>query len=829
MNRSTPSGLPRALSPAELCGGCDPSRFQFETTDELEDLTEFIGQARAAGAVRFGIGMRREGYNLYVLGPPGAGKRTLVQEFLARRAKDEGRPSDWCYVHNFEQPHKPRALRLPPGRGVRLRNDMRQLVEELHVAIPAAFESEEYRTRAQQIEAEYAEREATALEKLGEEAAREGVVLLRTPAGFSFAPTKGGEVIAPEEYERLPAEEKKRIEEVVGRLHEKLATIVHQSRQWHKERRERIRQLNSEVAMFAVGHLTQELKERYHDLPEVQDYIDAVQSNVVETMDEFRKPEERPSPTLGMPVVETPSLRRFEVNVLVDHSEQDGAPLVVEDHPTYQNLAGRVEHIAHMGALVTDFTLIKPGALHRANGGYLLLDAYKLLAQPFAWEGLKRALSTREIRIESLGQMYSLVSTVSLEPQPIPLDVKVALIGPRFLYYLLQAYDPDFGELFKVAADFEDDLPRTPENELLYARLVGTIARREQMLPFDRGAVARVIEHSARLAGDREKLSAHVQSLKDLLAEADFLAREVGCKAVSADDVRNALENQIKRVDRLKQRVYEEILRGVLLIDTSGARIGQVNGLSVASLGNFSFAWPTRITATTRLGEGEVIDIQREIELGGAIHSKGVLTLSSFLAARFAANQPLSLSASITFEQTYSEVEGDSASLAELCALLSSLAGAPIRQCLAVTGSVDQHGRVQAIGAVNEKIEGFFDICRERGLTGDQGVLIPACNVKHLMLRRDVVEAAAAGKFHVYPVDTVDEAIELLTGIAAGMPDEKGELPHDSINYRVALRLMELSQLRRMYSAPVKERREQAGARRTPRRGRTGDANDRMG
>ena len=367
MNRPAPSAIFQALSPELLCGYCHPSRFPFETTDELEALDEFVGQARAAGAVRFGIGIRRDGYNLYVLGPPGAGKRTLVQEFLARRAKGEGRPSDWCYVHDFEQPHKPRALRLPPGRGVRLRNDMRQLVDELRVAIPAAFESEEYRARAQQIEAEYAEREATALEKLGEEAAREGTVLLRTPVGFSFAPTKEREVIAPEEYERLPAEEKKRIEEVVGRLHEKLAAIVHQSQQWRKERRERIRQLNGEVVMFAVGHLTKELKERYGDLPEVQRYIDAVQSNVVETMDEFRKPEERPPAVLGAQVVETPSFRRFEVNVLVDHAEQDGAPLVFEDHPTYQNLAGRVEHIAHMGALVTDFTLIKPGALHRAT------------------------------------------------------------------------------------------------------------------------------------------------------------------------------------------------------------------------------------------------------------------------------------------------------------------------------------------------------------------------------------------------------------------------------------------------------------------------------
>jgi lon-related putative ATP-dependent protease len=438
--------------------------------------------------------------------------------------------------------------------------------------------------------------------------------------------------------------------------------------------------------------------------------------------------------------------------------------------------------------------LIKPGALHQANDGYLLLDTFKLLTQPFSWEGLKRALSTREIRIESLGQAYSLVSTVSLEPEPIPLDAKVILSGNRMLYYLLAQYDPEFGELFKVAADFEDEVERNADNDLLYARLVGTLARREKLRPFDRGAVARVIEHSARRAEDAQKLSTHVESLADLVREADYWAAQDKREEVARADVEHAIAAQIRRSDRLRERSHEAILRDILHIDTEGERVGQVNGLSVFQLGDFSFAQPSRITANTRLGEGELLDIQREVKLGGSIHSKGVLILSSFLASRYAAEQPLSLSASLVFEQTYGQVEGDSASVAELCALLSSLANAPIRQSLAVTGSVDQFGRVQAIGAVNEKIEGYFDICSRRGLTGSQGVLIPAANVTHLMLRQDVVDAAAAGQFHIYAVETVDDALELLTGIAVGAPDAEG-----SLSQRVAQRLKHLAELRRKY------------------------------
>ena len=782
------------LSPDHLYRACDTDLFTFTTTAELDDLAEGIGQMRAIDAAHFGIGMRHAGYNLYVMGQPGSGKRTLIQQLLDQRVGEEAKPADWCYVHNFSQPHKPRAIQLPAGMGARLHADMQQLVAEFQAMIPAVFEGEEYQRRLNQIDEEYGERQTHAFGEVGDEANKQGVVLLRTPNGFSFAPAKQDEVMSPDDYDKLPPEEKTRIEQAIAGLQEQLEKVIRQVHQWRRERIERVRKLKEEVVLFAVGQRIDDLRRDYADFPAVCSYLNEVQQNVIESMDEFRHPKEGMS-ALAALTSELPNFSRFLVNLFVSRNASDGAPVVYEDHPTYQNLIGRVEHVSQLGALVTNFLLIKPGALHQANGGYLLLDAFKLLSQPFSWEGLKRALSTHEIRIESLGQMYSLVSTVSLEPEPIPLDAKVILLGNRMLYYLLAQYDPDFGELFKVAADFEDEVERSADNDLLYARLIATLVRRDKLQPFDRGAVARLIEHSARRAEDAEKLSTHMESLADLVREANYWAQQAQREVVERADVDHAIEAQIRRADRLRERSHEAILRGILHIDTEGEWVGQVNGLSVFQLGDFSFAQPSRITANTRLGEGELIDIQREVKLGGAIHSKGVLILASFLASRYAAEQPLSLSASLVFEQTYGQVEGDSASVAELCALLSSLANAPIRQSLAATGSVDQFGRVQAIGAVNEKIEGYYDICSKRGLTGQQGVLIPASNVAHLMLRRNVVEAAAAGRFHIYAVETVDEALELLTGIPVGAPDIEG-----SLDQRVAQRLKHLAELRRRFA-----------------------------
>ena len=785
---------PLPLQPQQLHHSCDPEQFGFQTTADLEDLTEIIGQMRAMDAVRFGAGIRHDGYNLFVLGPSGMGKHSMVQQFLEKKAGGEHGPDDWCYLNNFAQPHKPQALRLPSGRGEELRLAMEQLVDYLRSAIPALFEGDEYHAKAAAIQEEFSKRQEQVFKELGEDADKQEIVLLRTPDGFAFAPTRNHEVIPPDEYEKLPDEEKKRVEAAIAGLQERLEKILRQMPQWRRERHERVKQINRETTLSAVEHSMDELRQAYAGLPEVLKYFDLVQQDMVDNVDDFRKQEE--SSTVGdMTIVTHQSFHRYRVNVLVTNGKKPGAPIVSEDNPTYSNLVGRVEHISQFGALVTDFTLIKPGALHRANGGYLLLDIRKVLVQPFAWEALKRALQSREIHIESLGQMYSLVSTVSLEPEPIPLDTKVVLFGDRLFYYLLHEYDPEFGELFKAAADFEERIERNADTHLLYARLISTLTRKEALLPFDRSAVARVIEHSARLAGDAERLSTHMRSVADLLREADYWAREAGQAVVQAADVQRAIDTQIRRQDRLRDRLYEAILRDTLMIATQGEVTGQINGLSVIELGNFAFAQPTRITATTRLGEGELVNIEREVKLSGAIHSKGVLILSSFLAARYARNQPLALSASLVFEQSYGLVEGDSASLAELCALLSNLANAPIRQSLAVTGSVNQFGQAQAIGAVNEKIEGFFDICAARGLNGEQGVLIPAANVKHLMLRRDVVAAAEAGQFRIYAVENVDQAIATLTGLPAGEADAKGEYPEGSVNRRVAARLAELTEI----------------------------------
>jgi len=793
------------LPAQQLRQRCDPSQFEFETTAELEDLNEIVGQERAVDAILFGIGIRRKGYNLFALGPSGTGKRTTTSQFLDQQASAEPIPSDWCYVNNFEQSYKPRALRLPPGQGTVLRKDMEQLIEELRTAIPAAFESEDYRTRKQAAEEEFKEQQEKAFTAIQQQAKEHSIALLRTPVGLAFAPLREGEVINPDEFQKLPEEERKRFEEHISQLQEQLQETVHQVRQWERKAREQVKELDRQVTMFAVGHRIDELREKHAELPDVVDYLNAVQQDVVENVDEFRKSEETPQ-IMGVPLPRSlagpPLFRRYQVNVLVDHSQSKGAPVIYEDHPTYNNLIGRIEHLAQMGALMTDFNLIKPGALHRANGGYLILDARQLLLQPYAWDGLKRALRSRELNIEPLGQVLSLVSTVSLKPEPIPLDIKVVMVGERLLYYLLCQFDPDFGELFKVEADFNEEMARTSENNLLYARLIGTMARNEKLRPFNPGAVAQVIERSARVAGDAKKLSVHLLSIADLLREADYWAGVAGNGVVTAADVQRAIDAQIHRADRLRERMREQIQRGTILIDTSGERVGQVNGLSVLTLGHFAFGQPSRITARVRLGKGEVIDIEREVELGGPIHSKGVLILSSFLGARYAAERPLSLSASLVFEQSYGGVEGDSASMAELCALLSALAKVPIKQSWAMTGSVNQHGEAQPIGGVNEKIEGFFDVCQARGLTGEQGVIIPASNVQHLMLRQDVVEAVESGQFHVYPVRTVDQAIELLTGVPAGERDEEGNFPEASVNQRVEARLIELAEKQRAFSAP---------------------------
>ncbi len=780
------------LTPEQLYTHCDVSQFNFSTTKELADTGVIIGQERALGAIHVGLGLAQQGFNVFALGPAGSGKSTAVREILQREAEMQPTPEDWCYVNNFDNPAKPHAISLPAGEGKRFAAEVERLIEELSVAVPATFEGEEYRLRAEEIEEKAKFRELHALDDLRRQAKQAHINLVETPTSYAFAPLSedNGE-LSPEQFAKLAEPEQRTIQENIARLHQQLHKLLRQFPFWRKEAKEKLKNLNREFAAYAVGHHVEKLKDQYFRLPAAEAYLEQAEQDMIRHIEDFFPKSEQGAGLFG-PIGQASPLQRYRINLLVDHSGSRNAPVIEENLPNHANLIGRIEHQAWMGALLTDFTMIRPGALHLANGGYLVLDARKLLMQPYAWESLKRAMQTLEIRIESLERNLGLISTTSLEPEPIPLRVKIILVGDRLLYYLLGFYDDEFRDLFKISADFDDSMPRDDNSNAIYARVIATLARKEGLRPLNKGGVARVIEHSARLAEDAERLSTNLRQLGDLLKEADYWASQAQRQHIDKDDVQQAINNQIHRADRVRQRIYDAIRRGTLFIDVSGEAIGQINALSVISLGDFAFGQPSRVTATARLGNGKIVDIERETELGGPIHSKGVLILSSFISSRYARLSRFSMSASIVFEQSYGRVEGDSASLAELCAVLSALAEVPIKQSLAVTGSVNQLGRVQPIGGANEKIEGFFDICHSLGLRG-QGVVIPAANVKDLMLRRDVVEAAGRGEFSVYAVETVDQALELLTGLPAGSRDGAGLFPEGSVNALVEKRLKEMS------------------------------------
>jgi lon-related putative ATP-dependent protease len=766
-----------------------------------------VGQDRASSALRFGIGIRRHGYNLFAVGPPGVGKKTLLRQFLGKHALRDEVPSDWCYIHDFSDPQRPRALRLPPGMGIRLSRDMDGAVVDLGIAMRSAFESEEHRTRKKQLIDQFKEKQQRALADISERASKRNVAVVETPTGILLAPIKDGATIDVPTFHTLPQEEQERFQAEMTRVGGELQELLRRFHDWGREHNEALKALDRDMASAAARQVFEGLRERYAGFPAVVEHLEHVERDAVDNAEQFlggsnQSVESALRRALQREPTDDPSFRRYRVNVLVDRSEQSGSPVVYEDNPTHANLIGSIEHETQFGALITNFMLIKAGALHRAIGGYLILDALKLVQHPSVWEALKRAIRSESIKIESLGQALGLVSTVSLDPTPIPLgETKIVLCGERVLYYLLSALDPDFLELFKVLVDFEDTMDRGPEDQAVYAQLIGSIVDKEALRPFHRGAVARVIEHASRAAGDADKLSIEMRGIADLLRETDYWAGEAGRDVATAEDVQQALEAQRIRSGRVRDRLLEAVRREDILVSTTGDSVGQINGLSVLRLGEHRFGHPTRITARVRLGGGEVVDIEREVELGGPIHSKGVMILSGYLGARYATGIPLSLSATLVFEQSYSGVEGDSASLAELCALLSALADAPLRQSLAVTGSINQQGQVQSIGGVNEKIEGFFDVCKEGGLTGEQGVLIPRTNVKNLMLRTDVVEAVEAGQFHVHSVETVDDAIELLTGTAAGIRDEAGQFADGSINQRVEARLTSFAENTRAFLA----------------------------
>ena len=794
-----PVATPQTLTADELYWRCDEADIPFDSTEELEPLAQHLGQDRAADALRFGLDIQHAGFNIFVLGNTGVGKRELLETLLHEgEVPAHTAPADWCYVNNFDAPDKPIVLQLPAGAGSKLRSDMSGAVEELLAIVPATFQSEEYQSRVQEMGESYQEREKQAFQSLSEQAAKDNIAMIQTPSGYTLAPMKDGQVITPQDFEALPEDDRDATLKIIEKLKDELKSIVRQLPGYKKESREQFRKINREFSQMAIDPVFADLKKTYAGYESVLKYIEAVHANVLDEAESFAQSRDESAIPVNLHdlVREYP---QYSVNVLVDNGQLSGAPIIYEDNPSFANLLGRSEHIAEMGTLVTDFTLIKPGALHRANGGYLILEADKVLTSPYAWIALKRALRSRELKIQSLDQIFSFVSTVQLEPEAIPLDVKVVLTGDRYIYYLLQAYDPEFTTLFKVAADMSEDLDRNGGNSLLFARMIRALQQQLGLLPLDQGAVARIIEQAARQMGDGARLSLHRGRLEDLLAESDYIARKDKAGRISATHVAAALDAAQHRMDQFREKSHEGILRDILLVDTTGTAIGQVNGLSVYLLGEYSFGKPSRITATARLGAGKVIDIEREVDLGGKIHSKAVMIISALLARRYAQNRPLPLSATLVFEQSYGGVEGDSASVGELIALISALGDIPVKQTIAVTGSLNQQGQVQAIGGVNEKIEGFYDICKARGLNGEHGVLIPQANTVHLMLREDVREAVQQGQFHVYTANSIDEALEIMTGQTVS-----------SIDARVNARVEQLQAAVKAFSVSEGDREEGA-------------------
>ena len=799
---------PRELTPDECRWRCDAGLFEFGTTAELPEEVDPIGQERATRALTFGATIESKGYNIFVLGQPGSGRHSLVLEALRRRAAEAPVPSDWCYVHNFDEPRRPRALELPSGRATEFRDDMQELIEDVDREITRAFDSDEYSERREETVREFRERRSAQLQELEREIQEAGLAIGRGPAGLIVAPARDGEVLPPQEYQQLPPEEREQIDRRRQEMQEKLDDVMRRGQRIEKEARQRVAELDREVAQFAVGGLFEDIRAQYEGLEQVLDYLEQVREDIVDNQGIFRAehgeeqaPEGVPRalPALGAPDAPQSPYNRYAVNVLISHGDEDGAPVVFESKPTIENLTGDVEHISYMGALLTDFTMIKEGALHRANGGYLVVDALAILTRPFAWEALKRALKEQEICPESVREHLRLISTVSLEPEPIPLRVKVALVGTPMVYYLLHAHDEEFRKLFKVKADFNLQMDRTDDAARRYAEFIAACCHREGLPHFAPDAVALVAEEGARLAGDQGKLSTLFIDVADLVREAAYWAQHGGQSVVRAAHVRQAADEGVFRANRIEQRLLELIEQGTLMVQVAGAVVGQVNGVAVLPLGDYAFGKPTRITARSFLGKPGVISIDREADMAGPIHNKASLILGGYLGEKFAVDHPLSAAVTLAFEQVYEEVEGDSAAAAELYALLSTLGEVALRQDLAVTGSVNQHGQIQAVGGINQKIEGFFRACRLLGLTGTQGVIIPAANVRHLMLREEVLEAMAEGRFHVYAAATVDEAVELLTGMPLGERDAEGRFAEGALGALVAQRLEAMAEAHRRY------------------------------
>jgi len=811
------------LSTDQLYKKCDLSKLNFTSSDELENLEEIIGQARALDALEFGLSMAHKGYNLFVMGSEGIGKTALIKKLLNKHYIDDKTSYDWCYLHNFEYPQHPRFIKMPAGTARQLSESMEKLVKKLSELISITFQSDEYSAKVAEIEKLINDESDNALNDLIDDAKKDEVAVVRTPSGYTLSALIDDKIVDLENFKKLEDDEQKKRNEVIEEYQDRLRETLEQVPVLEQRGREELDKLDKSIATQLVEQSMADLYQTYGEMKDVIHFLDEVKEDMINHLDEFYEEELSSSDSSKAKrkhISKTASFHRYLVNVLVDNSGVKGVPIIFEDNPTYSNLLGRIEYLSNynakegehqsgdnslgLGNLLTAFTLIKPGSLHRANNGYLLLDAEKILLNPYAWEGLKRALKSSRLNIEPLDELQGFSRNLTLEPKPIPLKIKVLLIGDHFTYHLLKQNDSEFNKLFKVNVDFAEEFDRVENNTLRYARLIADIQRQEQAKPISSDAIARIIEHGSRAVGDNQKISLHIGDLRDLILESEFYYCKRIKKQLHDDkrdmiisaDVQEALDARIYRDDQIRESLYEEILQDIILIDTEGVQVGQVNALSVLQIGEFAFGQPSRITATVRLGDGGIVDIEREVALGGELHSKGVMILSAYLGHHYAQQRILSLDATLTFEQNYGIVEGDSASIAELSALISAISEVPIKQCLAVTGSVNQLGEVQAIGGVNEKIEGFFDICRARGLNGKQGVVIPTSNLKSLMLREDVVKACENGKFSVYAVSHIDEAMSLLMDMDAGKKDSEGNYPENTINALVTRSMEKYSEVK---------------------------------
>jgi lon-related putative ATP-dependent protease len=780
----------KELTVEDLRNVCNPAVLGFSTTKELESLDGIIGQGRAAAAMEFGLAIKRTGYNIYVAGMTGTGRSSYTRSIINKIAQHEKTPEDWCYVYNFKTPDKPIAINLPSGTGSKLEKDMKRLLKSLKVKIPKAFEGEEYEKQKNDIIQFYQDKSTQLMEDFNLFAKEKGFVIKKSEQGIMTIPMIGDKPIEEDAFLKLETEERKRIEEDSLIVQTRLLDSMKQIKEIEKSVREKLEQLEGKIALATVEQPVMELKDKYSLYKNVVEYLQSVQKDIIHNIEDFRELSKTTDEGALLPdrIANRDHTKKYQINLIVDRRDTAGAPVIFEANPKYHNLFGKIEYESNMGVVTTDFSKIKSGSIHAANGGYIIINMADLMHNPESWEGIKRAIKTNSITIENI---YSIPGIVSggMKPQPIPLNIKIVLIGSAQLYQMLYNYDEDFRKLFKIKADFDIDMSSADENIIKYAKFISSHCEKKELMHFDNTGVAAVVEYSRRLAEHKHKLSTRFNDIVEILIEADAWARIEGAEMVTAFYVKKAIKEKYYRSNRIEEKLQEFIDTGVILISTEDRVIGQVNGLSVMEFGDISFGKPSRITAVTYAGEKGIVNIEREVEMSGSIHDKGVLILSGYLGEKFAQEFPMSLSASVCFEQLYDGVEGDSASSTELYALFSSLAEVPIKQNIAVTGSVNQKGEIQPIGGVNEKIEGFFQTCKARGLKGNEGVMIPHQNVVNLMLNDEVVEAVRQGNFHIYAIKDVEEGIVLLTDMPAGCKNEKGEYPEESIFYKVQKKL----------------------------------------